>query len=272
LIIFTKLLLLQEGDYKMKRFLNSLLIVVGFILLASVCQAQVLSEAYVRYDSRHYADFLNIRGGSEGNSGAYIAIVAGIGHYDELKSISVEAKNLDSDFSVTLFEDDPECVGKWPFDSVDQWFYVRLQPNQEKMVGTWEIKAKYKTYTGVSGTDTKTIIVPRFNFPPEPTGIQISEYDGKKWLVWNSIGKPGEIYESRRVEYRLAHLTSPGSCVDQWYLVRPGGNIPYEMWSGNRIAVEVPSDWEEGDSIRIENRIYDDGGRHNRAVKFLKMR
>lgn len=246
------------------------------VLFSNVVYAQYLSEAYVRYDSRYYPEFAYDRGGAEGHSGAYISIVVGVDHYSDLQNINVKAKHLGKDFEVTLIEDDPECVGMWPYDSVDQWFFVLLRPDSAWMKGVWEITLKYETVGSVKGTETALVNVPRFNFPPEPTGIQIADYQGKKWLVWNSIGDPGA-GPGRHIEYRIAHYSNtPGTCLDKFYSIRLfGSNIYYETWSGNRIAVEIPFDWATGDLLRIENRVYDNNNgtvyRYDRGTRYFYM-
>jgi hypothetical protein len=247
------------------------------LLISSMIYAQYLTEAYVRYDSKYLPDIVDDRGGAEGNSGAYVSILAGINNYHDLKSVNLKAKKLGTDFEFSLLGDSEECAGIWPFETVDIWYFVSLRPAPGWMTGDWEIVLKYSTNDGIKGTESMMVTVPRFNFPPAPTGVQIAEYQDKKWLVWNSIGEPGSGTSNRKVEYRIAHYTSePEHCIDKWYAVRPYGNINYQVWSGNRIAVEIPYDWSQGDLIRIENRIYDNNGgtvyRSDRGTRYIFMR
>ena len=234
-----------------------------------------MTEANVLYDARTYPDLFYERGGAQGHSGAYIQIYVGINNYAELKSIKIEAEQEGSDFEVTLREDDRGCVGTWPFESVDQWFSAWLGPDHIGLKGDWKITLKYKTLQNIKGTEIRHVVVPRFNFPPEPTGIQISEDAGRTWIAWNSIGAPG-VGPARHVEYRLARVSPPpAACVTEFYPVRPGG-IEYQMWSGNRIAVPLPAHWMPGDLVRIENRVYDDNGgavyRFDRGVRYFFQR
>jgi hypothetical protein len=252
------------------------LLLVMFLLLTftGIASAEFMSAADVRYDARQYPDLFYERGGAQGHSGAYIQIMAGIVNYAELETININAKHLGTDFEVTLVELGPECVGSWPYpDEAEQWFTVSLKPEHTWMKGTWEITLKYTTATE-KGTEVKNVTVPRFNFPPEPTGIQISEYQGQPWIVWNSIGAPGAGL-NRHIEYRLLKsLPPPAACSEETYTIRPGRTY-YQMWSGNRIAVPLPSHWMPGDLIRIENRIYDytEGVyRYDRGVRFFFMR
>ena len=255
----------------MERYMKFFMVIVCFLLLVGTANAQHLSDVSVRYDSRYFPEFVYGRGGPEGHSGAYISIIAGIDRYNDIKKIKVKAKHIASDFEVSLVEDDPACVGVGPFAN-DQSFGVWLRPQHWWMTGAWEITLKYKK-NGTKEEETATVIVPRFNFPPEPTGIQIAEWDGKTWLVWNRIGDPGT-FPGQHVQYRIAHFTTPAPyCIDEWYYINGGGaNINYQLWSGNRIAVEPPAHWVSGDLVRIENRVYDDKDdvhRHDRGVRFF---
>lgn len=256
---------------KVVRFL-----LVMFCLLATtgIASAEFMSTASVRYDARQYPDLAYERGGAQGHSGAYVQILVGIVNYADLSKINIKAKHLGSDFEVTLVEADKACVGVWPYpDEAEQWFSVWLKPDHNKIKGDWEITLKYKAF-GEKGTEVKNVTVPRLNFPPEPTGIQISEYQGQTWIAWNSIGAPGT-GPGRHIEYRLLKLLPPPAfCPDETYSIRPG-KYPYQMWSGNRIAVPLPGHWMSGDLIRIENRIYDNYAgvyRYDRGVRFFFMR
>ncbi len=259
----------------MERCIKFFMAIVCFLLLVGKANAQIvnhLTEVNVRYDARYYPEFFYGRGGPEGHSGAYIRIIAGIDGYNDIKKIRVKAKHIASKFEVSLVGDDPECVGVWPLDGVDLYFSVGLRPQHRWMTGVWEITLKYRK-DGQKQKETKTVNVPRFNFPPEPTGIQIAVDGGMTYLVWNRIGDPG-FGNNQHVEYRIAHLTTPSPyCIDEWYWIREGtGN--YQLWSGNRIAVELPAHWNSGDLIRIENRVYDDNSpdgplRHDRGVRYF---
>ncbi|MDY6793429.1 MAG: hypothetical protein SWH54_19350 [Thermodesulfobacteriota bacterium] len=138
------------------------------------------------------------------------------------------------------------------------------------MTGKWRIILKYEK-NGTKEKETKAVMVPRFNFPPEPTGIQLANWNGKTWIVWNRIGDPGN--SGKHVEYRIAHFTTPAPhCMDDWLVIQEGGPTYYELWSGNRIAVELPTNWVSGDLIRIENRVYDDMDgvyRNDRGTRFF---
>jgi hypothetical protein len=251
-------------------------LLVMFLLLATtgIASAEFMRTVEVRYDARQYPDLAYERGGAQGHSGAYIQILVGIVGYADLEKIIIKAKHLETDFEVTLIENDKECVGAWPYpDEAEQWFSVSLKPEHTWMKGDWEITLNYKTPTE-KGKEVKFVTVPRFNFPPEPTGIQISEYMGQPWIAWNSIGAPGT-GPNAHIEYRLLKMSPPpASCAVESYAIRPE-RYPYEMWSGNRIAAPLPSYWEPGDLIRIENRVYDyiDGvSRYDRGVRFFFMR
>lgn len=257
----------------MKKLVSLFASALFIFIFSATSFAGYLTGVSVNYDSRYFPEFAYDRGGPEGHSGAYIQVVAGVDGYDDLKNINIKAKHLVNDFEVTLLEAPTGCAGNWPaFFGVDQYYAVRLQPESKRMVGQWVITLKYTTNAGDKGQESKTVTVPRFNFPPEPTGIQRSHYQGREWLVWNSIGDPGT-GPFKHVEYRIMRLTKPLFCVDDAYAVRPYGNIYYELWSGNRIAVEIPSGWYPGDLIRIENRVYDDNGgavyRFDRGVRFI---
>ncbi|MDY6793428.1 MAG: hypothetical protein SWH54_19345 [Thermodesulfobacteriota bacterium] len=89
-----------------------------------------MTEVNVRYDSRYFPEFVYGRGGSEGHSGAYIQIVAGIDGYNDFSKIRVKAKHIASDFEVSLVEQPSACIGGWPFDNVDQYFVIWLRPDQ----------------------------------------------------------------------------------------------------------------------------------------------
>lgn len=234
--------------------------VVILVLLGAsgVASAEYLSFADVRYDAREYPDLFYHRGGAQGNSGSYIQVVAGVVQYANLTKINIKAEHLGTGFEVTLVEAVTECVGVWQYqDEAEQWFRVWLKPERRWMTGDWEITLKYETTSG-KGKETKLVTVPRFNFPPEPTGIQVTNYEGRTWIAWNSLGEPGTYLDGKHIEYRLLKMT-PEGCPDRSKGITPT-RYEYQMWSGNRIAVPVPEEWSlaAGDLIRIENRVYDD--------------
>jgi len=251
--------------------------IVCFLLLAGTANAQYLTGATVRYDARYYADFMFHRGGSEGHSGAYIQILAEIEGYSAITDINVKARHIASGFLVSLVGDDPSCIAVSPFGSDYIGFSVHLRPQDWWMTGKWKIILRYKE-GGDDKRETTTVTVPRFNFPPEPTGIQISDWEEKTYLVWNRIGDPGT-GPAKHVEYRISHYTaSSPPCADEWYVIREGTNN-YQLWSGNRIAFDLgltDTVWASGDLIRIDNRVYDDNlpdgpNRNDRAVRFFFM-
>ena len=261
--------------------MNLLRIVVVILLLlgaSGVASAEYLSFADVRYDAREYPDLFYHRGGAQGNSGAYIQVVAGVVKYADLTKINVSAEHLDTGFEVTLVEAVPECVGVWQYqDEAEQWFRVWLKPETRWMTGRWEITLKYETATE-KGKETKLVTVPRFNFPPEPTGIQVSPDEGRFWIVWNSIGEPGTSSDGKHVEYRILKMT-PEGCPERSIRITPNSNIEYHLWSGNRIAVPISEDWgwglAVGDLIRIENRVYDNHQgyyRYDRGSRYFYIR
>lgn len=235
-----------------------------------------MTEVNVLYDARVYPDLFYERGGAQGHSGSYIQIYAGINNYADLESLEIEAEHDGSKFEVTLREDARECIGVWPFESVDQWFSVLLGPDHVGLKGDWKITLKYKTLNNEKGKEVKHVLVPRFNFPPEPSGLQISRVEGRNWIAWNSIGDPG-VGPNRHIEYRLNRVTSPpAACVSEVYTIRKDGNVPYRLWSGNRVAVELPTHWMPGDLVKVENRVYDDNGgtgyRFDRGVRYFYLR
>jgi hypothetical protein len=259
---------------KMIRFL---LVVILLLVTTGIATAEYMTLADVRYDAREYPDLFYHRGGAQGHSGAYIQVLAGIVQYSDLTQISIKAKHLNTDFEVSLVELDQDCVGVWQYlDEAEQWFSIWLKPDYTWMTGDWEITLKYKAASG-KGTETKIVTVPRFNFPPEPSGIQISEYEGQTWIAWNSIGEPGTYLDGKHLEYRLLKMTpTPAACPDRSKGIRPG-RYEYQMWSGNRIAVPLPEEWGlvAGDLIRIENRVYDDYDgvyRFDRGMRYFFMR
>ena len=250
------------------------LVVVLALGCSGLANAAYLGTFDVRYDAREYPGLYWERGGAEGHSGAYVQLLVGVINYSELSKINIKAKHIDTDFEVTLLESDPSCVGKWPYpEEAEQWFSARLQPDTW-MTGTWEITLKAKPDV----KEVVTIHVPRFNFPPIPSGIQISEVQGQTYLAWNSIGDPG-VGPERHIEYRLVKSTPPpAACAEESYTIRPE-RYDYQIWSGNRIAVPLPGHWTTGDLIRIENRVYDNYQspqqsvyRYDRGVTYFFMR
>jgi hypothetical protein len=186
----------------------------------------------------------------------------------------MRAEHKGTGFTVSLKEDDPGCVGSQGSPDV-QGFSVFLNV-QDWMVGEWEFTMEYRDSAGRK-TEKATATVSRFSFPPHPTGIQIVEYQGKTYLVWNKIGEPRNPSDPANdgkdcIVYATWHIQEPLGCLEELRRFFPGGS-PYENWSGNRIAVELPSHWQSGDKIRIENRIYGadrtTGHPFDRGVTFL---
>ena len=65
------------------------------------------------------------------------------------------------------------------------------------MTGEWKFDLKLQEKaTGLKKTETATVVVPRFNFPPIPTGIEIDdifgakvsclEQDRRSWHEWEA--------------------------------------------------------------------------------------
>ena len=253
----------------MKQILRINLIIVFALLIAMSANAQHLVMSNVLADIHASQEFIYGRGGPEGNSGAYIHIYLCVTGYHSIKEIKAKAVHVASGFEITLPEEDPSCIGVLPSPPYyDQGFYTWLRP-EGWMTGEWKLVLSYKE-GGAKKTETATVVVPRFNFPPIPTGIEIAEYEGKKYLVWNSIGAPGK--SGGHVEYRLRHYSNHfPKCIDEELVIRPGA-YSYELWSGNRIAVPLPNYWNSGDHVRIENRVVDDNSpsgpsRSDRACK-----
>lgn len=249
----------------MEKFLKGFMMVVCLLFLAGTANAENLNDIGVLYNKIDYPEFyLGLRGGADGHSGAYVTIYAGVSNYYEMNHISIKAKHIGSDFEVTLVEDHPECVGvaDYPFGSIDQYFWVSLQP-ADWMKGQWEFTLAYRDSNNNKQTETKTVDIAGFYYPPLPTGLQIAEEDGINWLVWNRPANPGGSY--RPV---VQHYKSSPYCIDEFYQIIPGSPLQYRLWPGDRIAVEIPSNWQHGDLIKIENRLYD-GGHLNRASKYI---
>ena len=240
----------------MERYVKISLAIGCLLLLVGTAKAQYLLSAGIRYDVRYYQQLHSARGGAEGQSGAYIQIDAGVVEYDEISDIRITATH-ETGFIVSVREDHPSCVGVSPWDG-DQYFSVRLAVGKW-MTGEWEITMEYRDPKQKKRTETMTLSVPRFNFPPVPTGIEVLNSAGRKWVVWNRIGNPGS-GPGKHVEYVIMHFTSPSPprCIDDWLAINPDGD-DYQLWSGNRIAVPISGKpWNPGDLIRIENRFYDD--------------
>jgi hypothetical protein len=257
-----------KGGENMKKILRMNLVIVFALLIAISANAQHLVWADLTVDIRAYQEFVWGQGGTEGHSGAYIQISLLVTKYSSMREIKAKAQHVDSGFEITLKEDDPSCigVGSWGFD---QGFYAWIRP-QGWTTGQWKFTLSY-----VEGwrrkTETATVVVPRFNFPTIPTGIEIAEYNGIRYLVWNSIGDPGAT--GKHVEYRVRHFKPSLPCIDEELVIRTGA-YPYELWSGNRIAVPLPDHWNSGDQVRIENRVFDDNPpsgplRNDRALKHI---
>jgi len=250
----------------MKRYLEISLVISVALLIAMSANAQHLVPFDVIVDNRAYPEFIYGRGGPEGHSGAYIQIGLGVTEYRSITEIKAKAVHVASGFEISLTEADRSCLGVSPPGNLDQ-FYAWLRP-QDWMTGEWKLVLSYKEGRGRK-TETATVGVGHFNFPPVPTGIEIAEANGKKYLVWNSIGAPG----TSGVEYRLDHYSKDiPQCPDEYLPIRPGGEYPYELWSGNRIAVPLRAHWTSGDRVRIENWVTDDNSpygpyRRDRALR-----
>ena len=253
----------------MKRILRMNLVIVFALLIAMSANAQHLVFSEVKVDNRTYTEFIYGQGGIEGYSGAYIIIALYVTRYSSMTEIKTGAQHVASGFEITLREDDPSCVGVFP-GIVEQGFYAWLRP-QAWMTGQWNFILSYKE-NRAKKTETATVVVPRFNFPPIPTGIEMAENNGIKYLVWNSIGAPGT--SGGHVEYRIRHLSNDfPKCLDGEVVIRPGADS-YDLWSGNRIAVPLPDNWNSGDRVRIENVVFDDNSpsgpyRSDKATKIV---
>lgn len=252
----------------MKRSLKITLVFFGFFLMAVTANAGHIGLAGVRYEAVDAQEFVYGEGGPEGGSGAYITISIGVADRSAIANVRAKAEHGATGFEVTLTERDL-CTGILPPEyGVDQFFYTRLRP-EGWMTGEWKLKLEYEEGE-MPYIEEATVVVPRFNFPPIPTGIEISERNGQRVLVWNRIGNPWvkDPGTGRFVTYRVRHYKPSTWCVDQTL------SPPFEVWSGNRIAVPLPPNWESGDMIRIENQVVDDslpGGvtRWDRAMKIL---
>ena len=250
----------------MKKYMKVFITVVCLLFLVGPANAaDYMLDSGVMYNKIDYPEFhLDLRGGADGHSGAYVTIYAGVTGYYEMSKINIKAKHIISDFEVTLLEDYPECVGvaDYPFGPVDQYFWVSLQP-ADWMKGQWEITLKFNDINGESQTETTSVYIPGFYYPPLPTGLQIAEEEGITWLIWNRLANPGGSYQPV-----VKHYKSSPYCVDEFHRIIPGSDLQYRLWPGNRIAVEIPTNWQHGDLIKIENRLYD-GGHLNRASKYI---
>jgi hypothetical protein len=239
----------------MKRYLKISMIILVALLIAITAHAQHLVTPGIMYDARGAHEFMWGRGGAEGHSGAYIQLNIGVTGYSNISQISVKARHIASNFEVTLTEESKSCIGVWPPDwGIDQVFTAWLRPF-DWMTGEWEFVLSY-VERWRRKTEKATVPVPRFNFPPIPTGIEIATSLGKKYLVWNRIGDPG-IGPGKHVEYRIRHFGRSLPCIDEDIAINANNPGGYQLWSGNRIAFPLP-DWESGDRVRIENRVYDD--------------
>jgi hypothetical protein len=237
------------------------------LLIAITAAAQHLSGPLVFYDARGYHEFIWGRGGAEGHSGAYIQLVTGVTGYNDISEISAKARHIASNFEITLKEESKSCIGVWPASwGVDQLFDAWLRP-LDWMTGEWELVLSY-VEARRRKTETARVVVPRFNFPPIPTGIEIAVWNGQKYLVWNRIGDPGS-GSTKHIQYRIRHFRPSSPCVDEDLAISTNpGAYPYELWSGNRIAIPLPSHWNSGDHIRVENRIHDDNNSPTGPFRF----
>jgi len=243
----------------MKRILIINLAIVFVLSIAISANAQHLVGQAVFVDIRDFPEFIFGRGGSEGHSGAYIQLNFGVSGWDAIQVMEAKARHLASGFQVTLKED-TTCRKNYPPQwNVDASYYINLKAEDWWMTGEWEFVFSYRE-AGRKKTETVRVAVPRFNFPPIPTGIHIGvDLAGKEYLVWNRIGDPGT--DGKHVEYRIRHYNPSLPCVDEELIIKGPLTTPpstYDLWSGNRIAVPLPTHWEPGDRIRIENRVYDD--------------
>ena len=251
----------------MKRILIINLVIVFVLSIALTANAQHLKGASIMYDARGYHEFMWGRGGAEGHSGAYIQLNFGVTGYNQISGISAKARHIASNFEITLMEDSKSCIGVSPPSwGTDTGFSAWLRP-LDWMTGEWEFVLSYEE-AHRKKTETARVVVPRFNFPPIPTGIQIGvvpptppETEEKRYLVWNRIGDPG-IGPGKHIEYRIRHVHRTLPCIDEDLVISTNpanpDAYPYELWSGNRIAIPLPPHWNSGDHVRIENRVYDD--------------
>lgn len=250
----------------MKKYIKTILTVVCFLFLVGTANASNhMIESLVIYNKIEYPEFhLGLRGGTDGHSGAYVTIMAGVTNYDEMQDIRIKAEHTASNFEVSLVEDYPQCVGKadYPFGPTEQYFWVSLQP-LDWMKGEWKIVMTYRDFDDYKQTEIRFVNVSDFYYPPVPTGLQIAEEDGKTWLIWNRIADPGGAYQPV-----VKHYASSPYCVDEFHRIVPDSDLEYRLWKGNRIAVAIPSNWQHGDLIKIENRIYGPGG-FGRACKYI---
>lgn len=248
----------------MKRILIINLVIVFVLSIAISANAQHLTGPLAIVDIRDFQEFIFGRGGSEGHSGAYFQLTLGVSGWDAIKVMEARARHVASGFEVTLRED-TSCLKNYPPEwNIDASFFVMLRAEDWWMTGEWEFVLSYVDADG-NKTEKATVVVPRFNFPPTPTGIQIAvvppnppgQPTEQKYLVWNRIGDPGTTWMGKRVEYRVRHFSRSVPCVDEDIVIR-FDTSNYQLWSGNRIAFPLPTKWKPGDRIRIENRVYDD--------------
>ncbi len=260
----------------MKGVFIFLILSVSFIFSGALVSADEIEDLYyissasVNYDARYFPGFFYDEGGAEGHSGAYVQINVGVVHYGELSKVNIKAKHIDSDFEVTLREAHQECAGGYPSGwNVDQYWGIRLKP-EDWMAGTWEITLKYRDVYGDKDYETVEVYVDRFSYPPQPTGLQFAAPGGRKRIIWNSIGVPGVPgYDGEYIEYRIMHhVEYPDGifCIDQAINIRDAS----AMIPLNRIRQTIPEEWESGDLIRVENRVYKgDGSRYDRGVRYF---
>lgn len=253
--------------------INLVIVFVLSIAISTSAQQHLITPPYIFYDARDYQDLIYGRGGAEGHSGAYIQLTFSVSGWDAIQVMDAKAKHEDSGFEVTLREDS-SCRKKYP-PPADASFSVMLRAEDWWMTGEWKLILKYKE-NGVKKTEEATVVVPRFNFPPIPTGIEIGlDLSGKKYILWNRIGDPGT--SGKHVEYRVRHFNPSLPCIDEDIVINANNPGGYQLWSGNRIAVPLPTHWEPGDRVRIENRVYDDNSpsgpyRWDRACKDFILR
>jgi len=156
----------------MKRILIISLVTVFVLSIAISANAQHLVGPAIFVDTRDSSEFIFGRGGSEGHSGAYIQLNVAVIGWDAIKVIEAKAEHVSSKFVVTLKED-TTCLKNYPPQwNMDMGYYINLKPEDWWMIGEWKLILKYKEKaTGLKKTEEATVVVPRFNFPPTPTGI-----------------------------------------------------------------------------------------------------
>jgi hypothetical protein len=66
----------------------------------------------------------------------------------------------------------------------------------------------------------------------------------------------------QHIQYGVRHFKPSSPCIDEDLVINTNLSnpdyYPYELWSGNRIAIVLPPHWNSRDHIMIENRVFDD--------------